>query len=104
MKSKSFKLLSLMVLSIVVFITGCTSGNNEASKSPEASAVSSPSSSAEAPSSEQSNSPEATGEDKSSFTGTVKVLREWGDAQPNKAMFDALAIAFMEQYPNVKLE
>ncbi|GGD93473.1 extracellular solute-binding protein [Paenibacillus nasutitermitis] len=103
MKTKLYKPLSLMVLSIVIFLAGCSSGNNNgAGNAPEA-GQNTPSP-ANSNSGKPNTTPEADNTDNKSFSGTVKVLREWGDAQPNKAMFDALGIAFMEQYPNVKLE
>ncbi|GBF75707.1 putative ABC transporter substrate-binding protein [Paenibacillus sp. 598K] len=99
MKRKAIQVIPVMVLCMLIFLTGCTSNNGGNTPTP-------------APTPDKGEevttpAPEESGgedDDKSQYTGTVKVLREWGEAQPNKAMFDALAIAFMEEYPNVKIQ
>jgi ABC-type glycerol-3-phosphate transport system substrate-binding protein len=92
---KMGKTFTGLLLALIIIISGCTSGNN---------ITPSPSASEPAKTSEPIATSETPPNDNESFTGTVKVLREWGDAQPNKAMFDALAIEFMQEYPNVKVE
>lgn len=101
MRRKASGVIPVMVLCFLIFLAGCTSGNDGGStpqptQSPTAVDVTA------TPGTNDGGDDAAV--DKTKYTGTVKVLREWADIQPNKAMFDALAIAFMQEYPNVKIE